>query len=287
MLRRVLSLGLTLGLLALASGAAAQGAATDPEVLKGITQAEQGDYDAAIFTLDTAARRLAGDATKTSDLSQAYLYLGIAYFGKGHEAAAKAKFKEAIRQFRDISLSAEQYPPKIIDLFESAREEAGAPAPAPSPAVQPQEKKKGSKMPLILIGVGGAAAAGVAVAAGGGGGDEGSDLRTENFTGTVELAEWCRHYTISVQASGIFEANLTWQQPDVQLGMELWNNPDWQGEAVMRSNRTSNNSASLRYNANPAIHILEVCHWDSPCVAQSEQTGSPCAATYELTVRHP
>jgi hypothetical protein len=89
-LRNALCLLLALGLLAGAPIAAQTPAATDPEVTKGIRQVDEGDYDAAIVTLDGAARRLATDKNKVKDLSQAYLYLGIAYVGKGHEAAAGA-----------------------------------------------------------------------------------------------------------------------------------------------------------------------------------------------------
>jgi hypothetical protein len=58
-------------------------AVSDEELSRGIRQVEEGDYDAAIVTLDATARRLAADARRGQDLSQAYLYLGIAYVGKG------------------------------------------------------------------------------------------------------------------------------------------------------------------------------------------------------------
>jgi len=173
-MRHAMCAGLSLALLTLPPGVLAQPAASDPEVLEGITQVEDGEYGTAILTLDRAARRLSGDPDKTRDLSQAYLYLGIAYFGQGHEAASKANFRDAIRQFREISLNPELYPPAIINLFEAAREEAGtaAPAAAAAPAavtaVAPEEKQGGSKMPLILGGVAALVGGGVAVAAGGG-----------------------------------------------------------------------------------------------------------------------
>src|SRR5262245_48184645 len=97
--------------------------ATDPEVLKGIKSVDDGDYDGAILILDNASRRLASDPAKANDLSQAYLYLGIAYVGKGHEAAAKAKFREALTQIKDMTLSPDKFPPKVIDVFEAARQE--------------------------------------------------------------------------------------------------------------------------------------------------------------------
>jgi tetratricopeptide (TPR) repeat protein len=103
--------------------ASAQADVTDAEVRKGIRAVDEGDYDAAIFTLDAAARRLAADSSGARDLPQAYLYLGIAYVGKGHEAAAKAKFREALRQIKDLSLNADRYPPKVIDVFEAAKAE--------------------------------------------------------------------------------------------------------------------------------------------------------------------
>src|SRR6187401_918166 len=43
---------------------------TDLDVAKGIKQVDDGDYDAAILTLDTAARHLATDPAKSRDLSQ-------------------------------------------------------------------------------------------------------------------------------------------------------------------------------------------------------------------------
>lgn len=72
----------------------AQGPATDPEVLKGIKQVDDGEYDAAIFALDTAARRLAANPAMVLELLLAYLYLGIAYVDKGQEAATRARFRE-------------------------------------------------------------------------------------------------------------------------------------------------------------------------------------------------
>src|SRR5262249_35871218 len=54
----------------------------DPDIEKGIKQVEDGDFDTAIITLDNAARHLAADPGRAKELSQAYLYLGIAYVGK-------------------------------------------------------------------------------------------------------------------------------------------------------------------------------------------------------------
>jgi hypothetical protein len=173
MWRSSTALGLCLSLVFSPLATDADAPPTDPEVVKGIKLVDDGDFDAAILTLDGAARRLATDPKQAKELSQAYLYLGIAYVGKGHEAAAKAKFREALGQIKDITLSPDKFPPRVIDVFEAARSEssqtakAAAPAPAPAPA-----KKKGGSKKGLLIGVGVAAAAGgIALAAGGGGSD--------------------------------------------------------------------------------------------------------------------
>jgi len=155
--------------------------AGDAAVERGVREVESGDYDAAIVTLDAAARRLSKDPGDGQEIGRAYLYLGIAFVGKGHEAAAKARFRQAVRRLRGLSLSAEEFPPKIIGLFEAAREEelaaeADSSAPEqrrpPSPQVSGStEKKGGGGKKLLFIGGGLAlAGGGVAVAAGGGGG---------------------------------------------------------------------------------------------------------------------
>lgn len=171
--RRILALGLTLGLCVLGIDAFPQ-APSDPEVAKGIQQVEQGDYDAAIFTLDGAARRLAADPKKSKELSEAYLYLGIAFLGKGHEAAAKAKFREAVKQIKDLSLSPDKFAPRVIDLVEAAKAEASA-APAgakPVVAAAPPKKGGGSKKVLLIGGAVAVAGGGAALALGGGGGGQ-------------------------------------------------------------------------------------------------------------------
>lgn len=168
--RGILALALTFGLSAVGVDAFPQ-APSDPEVAKGIEQVEQGDYDAAIFTLDGAARRLSADPKKSRQLSEAYLYLGIAFLGKGHEAAAKAKFREAVKQIKDLSLSPDKFAPRVIDLVEAAKAEAGAPPAGAKPAAAPAKKGGGSSKVLLIGGLGVVAAGGAALALGGGGSD--------------------------------------------------------------------------------------------------------------------
>jgi tetratricopeptide (TPR) repeat protein len=196
----------------------------DSEVTKGIRQVDEGDYDAAIVTLDAAARRLAADKTKVKDLSQAYLYLGIAYVGKGHEAAAKAKFRDAVAQIKDLSLSADRYPPKVINLFEAAKEEARAagtattsagttrpPATAaPTPAAAaPEQGGGGGGKKLLLIGGGVAVAGAGAYLAFGKSDDGGCDTYFRDASGILNSSQQSFALVTTPADDGAWHAELT------------------------------------------------------------------------------
>src|SRR6185503_20014232 len=74
---------------------------------------------------------------------------------KGHETAARARFREALAQVRNLNLAPEKFAPRVIEAFEKAREEMTAGA--------PNAKKKSHKGLLIGAGIvaggGGVAAA--------------------------------------------------------------------------------------------------------------------------------
>lgn len=176
MKRRTLCLLLCLGLLRQPLFAQT---APDPEVAKGIREVEEGDIDAGILTLDAAARRLARDPSRAHILAQAYLYLGIAYLGKGQQALAKVQFREAVTRAPELSLSPDQYPPKVVELFEAAKRDVVASAPSPAAAAPP--KKGGSKTPLILGGIAVVGGAGVLAARGGGGGSATATAAPPNY----------------------------------------------------------------------------------------------------------
>ena len=189
----------------------------DADLAAGIQRVDEGDYATAVITLDRAARALSGHKERTHDLAQAYLYLGIAYVGLGSETSAKARFRDALAQAGDLNLSPEKFPPKVIELFEKAREE-NRHLPAASPSAEPAAKR-GSKLPLILIGVGAAAAGGVALAAGGGQASSptaaaGPDLLSETFVGSTNLpyagGYYCgpRH-TLFMSQAGLITASVT------------------------------------------------------------------------------
>jgi hypothetical protein len=168
--RRLPSTALALVLaLAMPRGLAAQ----ETELQKGIRLVDSGDYADALLSLDAAVRQM--EAAKDKDpsrLGQAHLYLGIAYIGLSHHEAARAQFAAALEQVPSLRLTPEQYPPKVIETFEAARNRQTA---APGK----------SKSKVVLLGVGAAAAVGVAVAAGGGGG--GSDANNSSGCASGQL----------------------------------------------------------------------------------------------------
>lgn len=295
MWRQAIVLGLSLGLAFSPISTSAEAPPTDPEVVKGIKLVDDGDFDAAILTLDNAARRLATDPKKVNELSQAYLYLGIAYVGKGHEAAAKAKFREALQQIKDITLSPDKFPPKVIDVFEAARSENTQAAKAPAPAPASAKKKGGSKKGLLIAGGVVAVGAGVAVAVAGGGGGgsatppstQPADPRIVNMFGPTDLPEesYEENFKIVVASAGTMEATVTWtsrggSNPAV-LAMNLFDGDDTDAG---RSNRTNDTTSVLTAAVGPRSgggsqeYRIQVYQRD---------TCNGCTATFTLTVRHP
>jgi hypothetical protein len=168
----------------LGSAVAASPQAADPEIEKGIRQAQEGEFEPAIATLEGALPRLHARKAPPHDVARVHVYLGVAHLGLGDAGAARASFLEALRVDPALTLSSEEYPPRILRAFEEARRSAPpAPAAAAAPTTTPATttapattaaaKKGGSKLPLVLLGVG-AVGGGVALAAGGGGGGGGS-----------------------------------------------------------------------------------------------------------------
>lgn len=286
---------LTACLIASLSGAPAafaQPAPADHELLAGIRQVEDGDYDSGIVTLDAAAHRLAGDPARVRDLSQAYLYLGIAYIGKGHDAAAKAKFREAVAQMKDLALSPDKFPPKVIDLFEAARAEmraevaaAPTPAPAAAPALAHAKKGGGGAKTFLIVGGLAAVGGGVALAAGGGGGASGSTPTTtlpaetrsmQMFTGTLADQDE-RFFVVTASKAGTLEATLTWQDRTLGLGMYCGlQDPPY--TTLANGNRTTDTTDHLSLPVTAATSYL---------VAVSNYSGRAGAEPFMLTVLYP
>ena len=278
MIRRVIGIGLSTALAfapAIAAAAPApavnKNVTADVEVAKGIKLVEDGDYDSAILTLDNASRRLAMDPRATPDLSQAYLYMGIAYVGKGHDAA---KFREALLQIKGLTLSADKFPPKVINVFEAAREEVRREG---QRGFVPAEVKGKSKLPVILAGVGLAGAAAVVVNSRG---EPATDDVVDDVTTFPEqvLERFSvRDYAVEVKRPGTLQAKVEWVEDRMLLGLSIANltAPE---TALANGLQTAAKQTSLSLGVTPGTYRISVSHTgNNPLVP----------ATYTLIVIHP
>jgi hypothetical protein len=282
MIRKALCWCLSLGLLSGGHAAAAQ-VVSDPEVAKGVRQIDDGEYDSAILTLDTAARRLATAAPNSPDLTQAYLYLGVAYLGKGHESSAKARFRDALAHAHDLSLSPEKFAPRVIELFEKAKEESGASARTATATAPAAKKGGGGKKALVFVGLGGAAAAGVAVAAGGGGGGASSDPPgaapgEQLFANETVVFGGGRDFAVEVRGSGSLQAVTTWNQPGVVLSMYIVNLAN-AGTVIADGNQTGSGQTTLQVPVTPGSYRISVTN--------SSGSGPMVTTTFTLRVKTP
>ena len=189
--------------------AAMQAAARDRDVVKGIAEVDSGEYDAAILRLDAAARRLSGNNDRRADFIQACIYLGVAYLGTGHETSARSRFRDALALDRTLRLSPAQFSPRVIELFEKAREDLAAPARAAA-------RGGGGKKTLVIVGLGAAAAAGAAVALGGGGGGTTATTTPSAFGSLLQQAfsgltpGRNQFFDVNVRAAGTLRVTVEW-----------------------------------------------------------------------------
>jgi len=283
---RALALFLVLGL---ATTGASQPPIGDPDVRRGIALVEEGEYDSAILTLDGAVRRLAADKGHSiRDLAEAYFYLGVAYLGKGHETSAKARFREAVQQVRDMSPSPEKFPPRVIELFEKAKEESRAetlpaattPAPAARPA--PATKKKGGSKALLVIG-GVALAGGGAALALGGGGDGGAGAAPgggglQTFTESSSVGDNdARFYPFTTTRAGMAEVTITWQNRNVQLTIGCqFRDPPYR-ECPGTYQQTSDTTARFTTPVEQASYLAHVDNY----------SGRGGSEPFTITLRYP
>ena len=285
MRNRALALFIVLGL---ATTGSSQPPIADADVRRGIALVDEGEYDSAILTLDGAVRRLAADkGHSTRDLAEAYFYLGVAYLGKGHETSAKARFREAVQQARDMSPSPEKFPPRVIELFEKAKEESraemsAATSPAAPGAAAPK-KKGGSGKALLVVGGVAAVGGGAALALGGGGGGGAASttpdapaLQTFTGSGTIPDGDQ-RYFTFVASRAGTAEATITWQDRAMNLPLGCqFQNPPYR-ECPGTYNRTTDTTG--RYTTS----VVQ----DSYLISVSNYEGRGGEEPFTITIRYP
>ena len=132
----------------------AQVGAAAPDLTEGIRAAREGDFEAAVLTLDAAARRLSTEPHRAAELVEAYLYLGVAYVGLGQEGLARAKFREALARDPKLDPSPQEFSRRVLRVFDEARREV-----ASGKAIERQARRGMGKTPWVLLGAGAAGAA--------------------------------------------------------------------------------------------------------------------------------
>ncbi|MFZ5476052.1 MAG: hypothetical protein ACOZNI_04700 [Myxococcota bacterium] len=94
---------------------------------------DRAQPDQAIPVLEQAATLLAAglaQASDANDLHAALMLLGMAHVGMGDEKAAKDAFRRSVILDPARQLDAVNYPPRVIELFESVRKEVVIAKPA-------------------------------------------------------------------------------------------------------------------------------------------------------------
>jgi hypothetical protein len=171
--RRLLAIVLASGIVLAPMPLPAQ--SPDPELAQGVRQVREGDFEGAVTTLESVVRRLSSAPERSRELVQAYVNLGVAYVALDQRDAARSRFGEALARDRNLKLSAAEYSPKVLAVFEEARQRAR----------QAARCGKGSKAPYIIAGAA-AAAAGVVLATRGGS-DASATLSGARFANLVAL----------------------------------------------------------------------------------------------------
>lgn len=131
----------------------------DRALVEGIQRVRDGDFEAAVLTLDAAARALTPLQNRSKDAAQASLHLGIAYLHLGQQTLALSRFQQALHLDPDLRVSATGFPAKVVRAFEAARK-----ALAEKRTLEKQARRTRGKGALIVAGVGAVAAGGVALA---------------------------------------------------------------------------------------------------------------------------
>lgn len=137
--------------------------AEDAGLAQGLQQIREGDFEAAVVTLDEAARRLEGQPGQQKDAAQARLHLGVARVALTQVDAALDDFKAALRHDPTLRVGEDRFSPKVVRVFETARQELAA----TEASNRPPAKKGSSKTVLVVVGAAAAAGIGIAAASGG------------------------------------------------------------------------------------------------------------------------
>jgi hypothetical protein len=139
-----------------AASAAQETATAESGVATGVRQVEEGDFEAAVATLEAAIPRLRGDPARVPLLVQADIQLAVAHTALDHTAQAVQAFSEALTLSPNLRLDPQRFSPKVLRALETAREQAAQRTGGPM-----RKSSSGRKAAII---VGSVAVAGTAAA---------------------------------------------------------------------------------------------------------------------------
>jgi hypothetical protein len=83
----------------------------------GIRQMEDGEFESAVFALDTAVRKMTDEKRSGAGLARAFEYLGAAYAALAQDDLARAKFRAALRTDPSTRMDATTFPARTVKLF--------------------------------------------------------------------------------------------------------------------------------------------------------------------------
>ena len=99
-------------------------ASAESGIATGVRQVEEGDFEGAVTTLESAIARLRGDPQRVRLLVQADIQLAVAHVALDHAAQAVQAFAEAITLDPNLRLPPDRFSPKVLRAFETAREQS-------------------------------------------------------------------------------------------------------------------------------------------------------------------
>src|SRR6266851_7724995 len=121
-MRRAVSWVLAVACCAMPAPAAVQETTASAEsgIATGVRQVEEGDFEGAVTTLESAIARLRGDPQRVRLLVQADIQLAVAHTALDHGPQAVQAFSEAITLDPNLRLPPDRYSPKVLRALETA-----------------------------------------------------------------------------------------------------------------------------------------------------------------------
>lgn len=139
----------------------------DADLEAAIRLLNEGQLQVGLLGLDALITRLESQNTSDSKtLVRALVYKGVALVGLAQEQPARASFREALRYDPTLRLSDNEFPPRVVRIFEATRTGKAGSALEP-PSGVPKKAGLGAVGGALIV-VGALAVGGTAVVKGGG-----------------------------------------------------------------------------------------------------------------------